>query len=91
MDSHQYPMDNIAYDRDLEYVDLMNCSSSAGTVFDDSVLCTTCPSEGSSWLGSAGGGPIYDEENDVLVGVMSALKDCTGLSINSRISNEVRT
>jgi len=87
--SNQCPVKNIAFDGDLESFCLTNCSLSDSTMFENSVICATCPSESSCLLGSAGGGPIYDEKSDVLVGVMSSLKDYTNLTINPRISNEL--
>lgn len=55
------------------------------------MLCTTCPSEGSCWLGFDGGGSIYDKECDLLVREIGPLKDCTALNINTQVPNEVRT
>ena len=91
VDSNNCHMKNIAFGGDLEYVGLLNCSSNASAydIVDESSVCTTYPSEDSCQLGSSGGWPIYDKEVDALVGVLSTLKDCTDLSVNTQISNEL--
>lgn len=56
----------------------------------DSMMCAADPGEDSCEGDS--GGPLYDSENDVVVGVVSGGVDCAALGypgIYARISNQV--
>merc|ERR1712038_279965 len=80
---------NVSYVNNTVCKDQYNADPFFTDIIDDSMMCAADPNEDS--CSGDSGGPLYDAENDVLVGVVSFGKECAlpdFPGVYSRISQE---